>query len=139
MKISIIVILLLFCSCEPYDGRLIFINNSDETFYYTVSYSNNYKESNYLTEYEPNKATFEYVYKLKPNDSLRILNYGKNSWESYIGHSIRDSLYIHTFDYKILNEYKWETIYKKNKYSSKRAFAINQLDSINWLIKIPLN
>lgn len=138
MRKVLFIILILLYSCEPYDGRLKFINQSEEILYYSISYSNNFKETNYLNEFDEDRSPFDYVYKLKTNDSIRILNYGKNSWNNYIGNSKEDGLYIYTFEHEVLNKNTWEIIYKENKYKSRKKYSINELDLINWEIKLPL-
>ena len=129
---------MLNLGCDPVDDKLIITNQSDQKIYYTRSQHSqltklyqegSIKEDTYLN----------YVAEIESNTSRHEILMGRRgkAWRNYIKNSEGGKLRIYTFNIDTLNKYSWKDVIDNNRYFSKKEFAIDDLEKVNWEIKLP--
>lgn len=136
----IIPIVIIFFGCDPVDNKLSINNLSSKKKYYVLS---PHKNLNKLYEPEAEelgiKITYlNYVKEITGNSKKQqFLTGGGKAWERYINLACEDQkIKLYTFDIDTLEKYSWKEIISKNYFSSKKEFSVDDLERINWEIKI---
>lgn len=136
-KVLFLLLVLCFYGCEPYDGRLKFINNSDKVVYFSISHSENFLNDSYRNSFNETLDSYDYVYKLEIKDSIRITNFGKNSWYNYMTYAQDEHMHIHLFESDVLDSQDWTSIYQERKYLDATSYTLEELEAIDWRIIVP--
>lgn len=124
----ILVILLIYISCDPVDHKLKIVNNSTLTIYFSDSFS--YPDTS-ITELNPFKSPE--VYRIRPGatDSDPI----RGSWEAVF--ETLDTLMIFIFDERTLNKVPWDTVRKNYMILKRYDLSLEDLVRLDWRVTYP--
>jgi len=107
-----------FTSCDPFDDRLILVNNSSDTVFYMISKTD---EFHWYSPAEYDSLTKKIVADrgtvLMPDSNVRELAHGKWGWSSFVDKSQDSILRVFFFSKKLVQEHPWDSIASKKLYS----------------------
>lgn len=137
-----LVLLLAAVSCDPFDDKLVITNQSDHKLYYTITpyaelstlYQKTLSEQGIQINYQ------NVVKEIEPNTSKNEMHMGHRgkAWKNYIKNTCENGkLRIFTFSIDTLKRYDFKNIIDHKRFLLKREFTINDLEKINWEVKLP--
>lgn len=127
--------LFVVLGCETYDIRLSVANNTNDTLFFVVSKTSDYKSDSFNRPFLDDKPARYYVRKLNPHDTVKVENYGKDSWPNYVTKAANNRLHIFFFSKEIIESYDWVSIYENKSYLVHNVYDIEGLEKINWNIQ----
>lgn len=137
----ILILLVLLAGCDPVDDKLIITNQSDDKVYYMTSpmdLGDLYRE---ILKEQRAPITYQGVVdvigpKISRNETM--MGRRGRAWENYVRHTCKDGkLRIYTFSLDTLKKYSLENIGDSHRYLSKQEFSIDDLNKLNWEVKLP--
>ncbi len=134
--IHIIFFSLIIISCDPGDGRLVFINSSNDTICFIISPKNKIIGRNpIMFDSIKNQILLKESNIILPNTSLKNYKIGKNSWERFIIQECEGKiLRVYFFKKSLLDKNNWEVIKEKQLFDKKVEFTLPKLESSQWII-----
>lgn len=136
MKNIIIIFLLIFIvGCDPHDGKLTIVNNSEDTIFYGFSYDNDGMSSYPVTK-RNGKDIYEESDMVLPNSENH--QYVMDKWEDFINESCKDStLIIFFFRKELIKTASKDSIIKNQLFSKKEKLKVRDLKKLNWRVPYP--
>ena len=123
-----------FISCDFGDKKLMILNNTNDTIFFSVSRDTVIKKYDKPLYYiDPNN---KYINEncLMPNENERcsMIN---TRWEDFINNEIPDKkLKIIFMTKKLLDNVKCEDVVKNQYYSRRLEFTVEELKKLNWKV-----
>ncbi|ALM48788.1 hypothetical protein AMR72_07715 [Flavobacterium psychrophilum] len=128
-------ILLVFISCDKYDGRMAVSSKRVDDIYVAIANADNLDN---VVELSLNNDDDKYYYtrKIASNSEERIQKYGLNSWYQLATSKENKSLFIFVFPEDTILKHSWEEIKSNNEYERKIELSIGDLESLGWHVEI---
>ena len=128
------LIALFLVGCDPYDGKLVFQNNSSDTVYYCLSFINDS-----LPKKDFNNIRGDSLYKNHYNiipPKSQFHEAVMDTWEYFINERCIDStLTIFFFTQELINN-KDSAFYGQH-FSKKLTLKVSDLKKMNWKVVYP--
>ncbi len=130
-----IFIALFIAGCDPHDGKLTLVNNTNDTVYYSVAYSSDSIESYPIFE-EDGKVNYLFSNILKPNDEHHIPV--MDTWEYFINTKCKDSaIRVFFFRNDLIKSASKNSIMNSQLYSKLEKLMVKDLIKLKWRINYP--
>lgn len=127
MKKIIVLLSLIFLSCDFTENRFVTIKNeskSDIVCFISkidINYIKNVSEMNSATEINKNEFAF-------------LVPVTKGKWEDYLEKCEMKKARIYIIVKDSIDKYGWGDIYKKGLYNQRSLFSIEDLEKNDWKI-----
>ena len=142
VKIIIVCILLVFCSCDYSDNKFTIINETNRPLFWVSSSSDSIDVHRSI--YEPfrestsnsNTTWIESSFFIKPRGMKRkgVVN---TTWEDMIrGDYFKGQMYVFIFEADTLEKYDWEDVKKNNRYFRKYRLTVDDLRKLDWKVRV---
>ena len=130
--IFLITIILFTAGCDPHDGKLTIVNNTDDSIFYSFSYDND-SISSYPINQKDGKDNYEDSYIVLPNSENHEPIMG--TWEYFINTKCKDSsLIIFFFSKELLRTAGKDSIMRNQLYSKSERLKVTDLEKLHWRI-----
>lgn len=136
IKYSLYCFILIFLySCDPHDGKLTLVNNSDNPIYYSVELCEDSIRAFPITYTEGIIDTlFSNIILSKEEQSIPIMD----TWEYFINKTCKDStLRIFFFSEELIRTAGKDSIMTYQLYSKKKKLNVKDLEKLNWRVSYP--
>ena len=137
----IFVLLVLLAGCDPVDDKLIITNQSDHKVYYMTSPMDLGDLYRKILKEQGTPITYQGVVdiigpKISRNETM--MGRRGRAWKNYVRRTCKDGkLRIYTFSLDTLKKYNLRNIGDSHRYLSKQEFSIDDLNKLNWEVKLP--
>lgn len=132
------LIILFVTSCDPTDNRLTIVNETERPLFFTTSAYDTIEGKSpfqaFLDITNNDSSWVESDYFIKPNGEKRKMV--MTDWEEIIENNFGGKFYVFIFDADTLQKYNWEQIKKNNNYFAKYGLTLNDLENMNWKIRV---
>lgn len=127
-----IITTLFVVGCDPHDGKLTIVNNTEDTIFYSFSYDND-SISSYPINQKDGKDNYEDANIIQPKSENHepIMD----TWEDFINTSCKDSaLRVFFFSKDLIKTAGKDSIMKYQLSSQKLKLKVKDLEKLNWRI-----
>ena len=122
---------LFMANCDPHDGKLILINTTSDTIYYSVAYCRD-SILNYPIFENNGKIDFLYSNYMNPKEEINIPVMGK--WEYFINECRDSSLRIFFFNENLIKTVGKDSIMKYQLYTKFKKLKVMDLEKLKWRV-----
>ncbi len=121
----------LLSSCDHYDDRMTFVNNSQNKI--CIDYSTD----SILKIPSTNKVEYYLSEKINPCERKSYVLPGSTSeWPRLVKSSKNRKLYFFVFRYEDLQKKNWDSMRNKNQYLQRIEYSLDELEKNNWVVTI---
>jgi len=127
-KFILILIISNSCIGHKSDNRFIITYNNSKTDIYCFFLEHDLNNTKYLSKVD--------IYQKSVNPNSESSNHvNKLTWEEYIKTCDDKKIRYYIIIKDSVDKYGWDKVIKKNIYSKKYLFTIEDLDKINWQVE----
>lgn len=130
-----LTIMLFIVGCDPHDGKLIIVNITNDTIFYSFSYDND-SISSYPINQKEGKDNYgdSYIVQPKSENHEPVMD----TWEYFINEKCKDStLRVFFFSKDLIKTAGKDSIMKCQLYSKKEKLKVRDLKKSNWRVTYP--
>lgn len=136
-KYSICTILLTsLLSCDPSDGKLIFVNTSNDTIFYSVAYCSDSVTTYPIIHYNWKGSDTSYSDYLLPKKEQHIV-FLMDRWERMINSCKDSTLTVFFFSKDLIKNAGKDSIMRYQLYTEKKKLKVKELEKLNWRVTYP--
>lgn len=132
---AIYFILFLLYSCDPGDGKLILINNSDNSVYYSVELCEDSIRVFPIT-YKEGKIDTLFSNIIEAKEEKQVVA-PMDKWEYFINECKDSTLRIFFFSKELIRTAGKDSIMKHQIYSKRERLKVKDLEKLNWRVTYP--
>lgn len=133
-SLSFVIIISLF-GCDPADGKLTLVNNSNDTVYYSVAGCGD-SIGSFPLAYKEGRIDILFSSMLLKNEEYHVPV--MDTWEYFINNRCSDStLKIFFFSKDLIKSAGEDSIMKHQVYSKKERLNVKDLEKLNWRVSYP--
>jgi hypothetical protein len=135
-RLLIVIIAVLFIAgCDPHDGKLTLVNNTDDTLFYSFSCDND-SISSYPINQKDGKDNYADSYIIQPKSENHEPVMG--TWEYFVNKKCKDSsLRIFFFSKDLIRTAGKDSIMKYQLCSKRERLKVKELEKLHWRIAYP--
>lgn len=122
-------------SCDPGDGKLILINNSDNTVYYSVELCEDSIKVFPIT-YKEDRIDTLFSSMIEPKEEQPVAA-AMNKWEYFINKCKDSTLRIFFFSEDLIKTAGKDSILRNQLYSKKEKLKVKDLEKLDWRVIYP--
>lgn len=130
--VFLLIMMLSVAGCDPHDGKLTLVNNSNDTIYYDVAYCRDSIISYPLVQ-KNGKDDYLFSNILEPQSEQHIPV--MDTWEYFINERCEDStLRVFFFSENLIKTASKDSVMKYQLYSQKLKLKVTDLEKLNWKV-----